>query len=92
MVFDLAIAVVGAAAGSLGTLWLMLLCFGESHATPIAPFAEGPAIGDAGPAEVGGAEELFIPMPGHLKSRDEMVAWMVDELPRLTAERPRSDV
>jgi hypothetical protein len=29
--------------------------------------------------------EIFIPMPDHLKTRDEMVAWMTKELPRLTA-------
>ena len=28
----------------------------------------------------------FIPMPSHLKTRDEMVAWMTSELPKLTAE------
>jgi hypothetical protein len=28
----------------------------------------------------------FIPMPNHLKTRDEMVAWMAKELPKLTAE------
>jgi hypothetical protein len=29
--------------------------------------------------------ETLIPMPDHLKTRDEMVAWMTKELPRLTA-------
>jgi hypothetical protein len=28
----------------------------------------------------------FIPMPNHLKTRDEMVAWMTNELPKLTAD------
>lgn len=92
MVVDLAIAVLGAVAGSLGTLWLMLLCFGDTHAAPVAPFADGPATGSTDPAAGREPEEPFIAMPGHLRTRDEMVAWMVDELPRLTVERPRSDV
>jgi hypothetical protein len=28
----------------------------------------------------------FIPMPNHLKTRDEMVAWMTKELPKLTTD------
>jgi hypothetical protein len=31
----------------------------------------------------------FIPMPNHLKTRDDMVAWMTKELPRLTAAPPK---
>jgi hypothetical protein len=30
----------------------------------------------------------FIPMPSRLSTRDEMVAWMTRDLPRLTAEQP----
>ena len=30
----------------------------------------------------------FIPMPDRLSTRDEMVAWMTRDLPRLTAEQP----
>jgi hypothetical protein len=30
----------------------------------------------------------FIPMPNHLKTRDEMVAWITKELPKLTAAPP----
>lgn len=31
----------------------------------------------------------FIPMPTHLTTRDEMVAWMTKELPKLTADPPK---
>jgi hypothetical protein len=31
-------------------------------------------------------KSYFIPMPDHLKTHDEMVAWMTRELPKLTAE------
>jgi hypothetical protein len=32
----------------------------------------------------------FIPMPSRLSTRDEMVAWMTTDLPRLTAAQPDS--
>lgn len=31
----------------------------------------------------------FIPMPAHLKTREEMVAWMTTDLPRMARELPR---
>lgn len=31
----------------------------------------------------------FIPMPAHLTTKDEMVAWMTKELPKLTADPPK---
>jgi len=34
--------------------------------------------------------DSFIAMPNHLKTRDEMVAWMTQELPRLTADQPNN--
>ena len=35
----------------------------------------------------------FIPMPGHLRTREEMVRWLTDDLPKLTAAiaQPGSD-
>jgi hypothetical protein len=33
----------------------------------------------------------FIPMPSHLKTRDEMMAWMTNELPKLMADIPKPD-
>jgi hypothetical protein len=36
-------------------------------------------------------EGPFIPMPESLRTREEMVAWMTRELPKLTAEAGRSD-
>ena len=31
----------------------------------------------------------FIPMPDHLTTRDEIVAWMTKELPKLTVDPPK---
>jgi len=88
VIWDLAIGIVSAAAGFLGMLFLMLAWFGETHARPIVPGVDGleePAGGDF----VSG-EGPFVPMPEHLKTRDEIVAWMTTELPKLTAAlKPR---
>ncbi|MFC4173183.1 hypothetical protein ACFOYU_14115 [Microvirga sp. GCM10011540] len=46
---------------------------------PVTGTGDRPSVYDSGGA--------FIPMPNHLKTNHEMVAWMTDELPRLTAER-----
>lgn len=89
MLWDVVIALVSAAAGFLGMLFMMLAWFGDSHAHPIVPGMDDldPATGDAYREPGDGP---FIPMPEALKSRDEMVAWMTTELPKLTAAaRPR---
>ena len=38
-----------------------------------------------------GWKSSHIPMPDHLRTKEEMVAWMIDELPKQTAEifKPR---
>ncbi len=79
MVLDLAIALLAAVTGFLTALWLLLLWVGDG-----AVAAEPDAVPD--PFDEAGAS--FIPMPDHLKTRDEMVAWMTQELPRLTANTP----
>lgn len=74
--------------GALGMLSLLVLLFGRQ--APIVPYAEPfhdeddsrPAIPD--PAAPDDAEEPFLAMPQHLKTRAEMVAWMTQELPKLT--------
>jgi hypothetical protein len=83
VIWDLAIAIVSAAAGFLGMLCLMLAWFGDTHARPIIPGVDGleaPAGGD-----VATDEEPLVPMPDHLKTREEIVAWMTTEMPKLTA-------
>lgn len=88
MVWDLAIALLSAAAGFLGMLCLMLAWFGDSHARPITPGVDG--LEDPSAPEPVHGEAPFIPMPNHLNSHDEMVAWFTTELPKLTAAaKPR---
>jgi len=79
---------LSAAAGFLGMLCLMLAWFGDSHARPIIPGVDG--LEDPAASDSASGEAPFIPMPSHLNSRDEMVAWFTTELPKLTAAvKPR---
>jgi hypothetical protein len=71
-------------AGFMGMLWLLTGLF-EGRA-PIVPYAEAFAPDEDVHATAPDAQAPFIPMPSHLKSREEMVAWMTTELPRLTEE------
>jgi hypothetical protein len=48
--------------------------------------AVDPVMGENERLEVYNSGGAFIPMPNHLKTRDEMVAWMTRELPKLTAD------
>ena len=43
-----------------------------------------PALADAADRQV------FIPMPDALKTRDEMVAWMIGDMPRIVEELARA--
>jgi hypothetical protein len=71
-------------AGFFGVLWLLTGLFGDRE--PIVPYAEAFTAGKDVHAFVSDAQEPFIPMPSHLKSSAEMVAWMTTELPRLAEE------
>jgi hypothetical protein len=88
MVVGLAVTCLAALGGFLGAVWLLLFAVGDGSAPE--PAAGGsldidhPALGDGdGP---------FIPMPSDLRTREEMVAWMTTELPRLTAALPHPRV
>ena len=93
MVGDLAIGLLAALAGFSAAIWLLFLWVGEratasfdqtpDRLDPILGARDPMAIHDHGP---------FIPMPEHLKSRDEMVAWMTKDLPKIIAETPRPRV
>jgi hypothetical protein len=45
-----------------------------------------PVLGAKDQTGIHDPKRTFIVMPDHLKTRDEMVAWMTRELPKLTAE------
>jgi len=76
------------AAGSLGMLLLLVSWFGgrviepelETNLDPILGRRDQPAIYDF--------QDPFIPMPSHLTTHDEMVAWMIGEMPKLVANPP----
>jgi hypothetical protein len=52
------------------------------------PQIKSPAIPDRGTAEqmIATDTDSFIPMPDYLRTKDEMVAWMTYDLPRLISE------
>jgi hypothetical protein len=82
MIFFTALAMLTGAIG-LRYMWI-------SHRPPTLcsakPTAVDPIISLELPIKVYDAGGSFIPMPNHLKTRDEMVAWMTKELPKLTAD------
>jgi hypothetical protein len=70
--------------GAIGMLWLLLAKFGTWAAAPVIPFEDGRATEAQAPLLTDADDEPLIEMPGHLKTHAEMVAWMTQELPKLT--------
>ncbi len=87
MLFDLAIALTAAVTGFLVALWLLLLWLGDGAVPPDGGWLD-PILGERDRMGIYESYGPFVPMPDHLKTHDEMVAWMTQELPKLTAERP----
>jgi len=71
-------------AGGLGMLCLLVLLFGRHP--PIAPYTEPFTAEEQSHATSSDSVEPFIPMPAHLGTHAEMVAWMTQELPQLINE------
>lgn len=68
--------------GALGMLSLLILLFGRQ--APIVPYSE-PFEAEANDTSANAdTDGPFVPMPAHLRTRAEMVAWMTQELPKLT--------
>jgi hypothetical protein len=86
LVTDLTIAMLAILAGTTGMLWLLLVSFGDGHATPLRPYADDSIAITADRRASEDPDGPFIPMPDHLKTHHDMVAWMTRELPRLAAE------
>jgi hypothetical protein len=59
-------------------------------ANPVVHYADDPIIGHRDQVAIYDSHDSFIPMPEQLRTRDEMVAWMTEELPKLTAALPKS--
>jgi hypothetical protein len=56
--------------------------------TPARPF--DPIVGHKNPMAMYDTGGPFIPMPERLQTREEMVAWLTTDLPKLTADRSES--
>jgi hypothetical protein len=81
---DVAIAVLAAFAGLTAAVWFLLLWVGDGAMDPREDHSLDPILGARHPIGIYSSEETFISMPSHLKTREEMVAWMTGELPKLT--------
>ena len=83
MLIDLTMGLLCALIGFVGTVWLLVIVFGDDMRDPVVPFVDDPvsAMDRATPD----GPDPFIPMPDHLRTRDEMVDWLTKELPKLTA-------
>jgi len=86
-IVDLAVALLAPIAGFFVALWGLLLWVGDG----VILDAEGdvdPILGERDQVAIYDSYAPFIPMPEHLRTKDEMVEWMTKELPKLTAEQP----
>ena len=90
---DLAIGILAALAGFSAAIWLLLLWVGDRAGASFesAPDGLDPILGARDPMAIHD-QGPFIAMPDHLKTRDEMVAWMTRDLPKLLNEPPRPRV
>ena len=91
MLADLVISLLAIVLGTLGMLLLLLMGFGGMTIEPELESAVGPILDPKDHATIYDIDGPFIPIPDHLKTADEMVAWMTRDMPRLTAEaqKPR---
>lgn len=92
MLASFTLDVLAILAGAFGMLWLLLARFGGWTASPAIPFDDMQTAEEQGLHAAAVDDEPLIPMPGHLKTNSEMVAWMTKELPKLTDKvgtRPR---
>jgi hypothetical protein len=86
VLIDLVVDALSAIAGFMGMLWLLLLWVGDGVRVPITPEVGDPITGAEDHVAIQASNDPFIPMPDHLRTRQEMVAWITNELPKLMAE------
>ena len=89
MVEILTLALLIALAALTSAIGLALMRFtSRTMMPPSLPAATAdPVIGAKDHPATYDPKSPFLLMPDHLKTHDEMVAWMTRELPKLTAER-----
>jgi hypothetical protein len=76
----LLLACLGAAA-----VFLVLFWPSRGSTAPALTSLVGPILGANDEAAIHGSDTSLIPMPDHLRTKDEMVTWLIQELPRLTS-------
>lgn len=81
MIANATILLLAPIAGFFTALWLLLLWLGDGRGSE-AQVHDGFVSGDEGFIGPQETDEPFVPMPGHLKTREEMVVWMTKELPK----------
>ncbi|KLK92038.1 hypothetical protein AA309_16580 [Microvirga vignae] len=89
MFTNLAISLLAILAGSLGMLLLLIVWFGGRTIEPELESGLDPIRGEKDQAAIYDTHGPFIPMPDHLRTADEMIAWMTQELPKITADPPK---
>jgi hypothetical protein len=76
------------AAGFLGMLLLLISWFGGTMIEPELETSLDPILGMPDQPAIHASQDSFVPMPSHLTTHDEMVAWMTGEMPKLVAHPP----
>ena len=76
----------------LGAAAIFLMPFWVSRATtdPTIRGPVDPIMGAKDQAAIHDVDTSFIPMPDHVRTNDEIVAWLTKDLPKITARLPRS--
>ena len=89
---DVAVALILMILLGAGSLWLLVVWLGERLASRWSFSSRGidPILGPKDRIAIHDSAEPFIEMPPHIKSHDEMVRWMIQELPKLTAQKRTS--
>jgi hypothetical protein len=86
---SLLFALLGTALCVVVGAWFVGMLIGDRIAsrlsTPTRPF--DPIVGPRNPLAVYDTGGPFISMPERLRTREEMVAWLTNDLPKLTADR-----
>ena len=73
-------------------VWIICMLIGDRVASrlsmPTRPF--DPIVGPRIPIAMYDTGGPFISMPERLRTKEEMIAWMINDLPKLTADRSES--
>jgi hypothetical protein len=79
------LTLLGAAVIFLVPLWLSRRTTDPTMTSPVDPI-----LGAKDQAAIHDTDTSFIPLPDHLRTNDEVVAWLTKDLPKLTEGLTRS--